>query len=102
MNINSDIDEETIEQTIDTFISSKNGILITTSSITNYILPNIDNVAVINIDNLFSIPDYKTEEKILTILLKLKNLATKNLYIKTSHNNNNIFNTIKTNNFQKF
>lgn len=101
-NINSDIDEETIEQTIDTFVSSKNGILITTSSITNYILPNIDNVAVINIDNLFSIPDYKTEEKILTILLKLKNLATKNLYIKTSYNNNNIFNTIKTNNFQKF
>jgi len=83
-------------------MSNQNGILIGTSALIKPQIQNIENVAILNIDNLFSIPEYQTEEKILNLLYKLKTIATKNLYIKTSYKNNQLFDIIKNNKFDQF
>jgi len=62
---NTDIE---IENNINNFIKNPNGILIGTSIVLRPQINKIDNVAILNIDNLFSIPDFKTEEKILNLL----------------------------------
>jgi len=77
-------------------------VLIGTSVILKSKVQNIENVAIVNIDNLFSIPDFHTEEKILNTLLKAKNIATKKFYIKTSYNQNTLFAMVKNNDFDKF
>jgi primosomal protein N' (replication factor Y) len=66
--IQSDDTEEHIDQTINQFMNSENGILIGTSAIFKPQISNIQNIAIINIDNLFSIPDFRTEEKVLTLI----------------------------------
>ncbi|MFA5230535.1 MAG: hypothetical protein WC422_04085 [Candidatus Paceibacterota bacterium] len=101
-NTNIENDNETIDKTINEFLNSQNGVLIGTSSILKPQLQNIENVAVVNIDNLFSIPDFHIEEKILNTLLKIKNIANQKFYIKTSYNNNSLFSIIKNNTFDQF
>jgi primosomal protein N' len=61
-----------------------------------------NNTVALYLDNLFFLPDFKTEEKILTILLKLKNLSHKNFYIKTTIKDHPLFEIIKTNDFESF
>jgi len=94
--------EEEIETTLNQFITNQNSILIGTSVILKPQISNIENVAILNIDNLFCIPEYNIEEKILNLLWKLKTISSKNLYIKTSFKNNQIFNIIKNNLFDEF
>jgi primosomal protein N' len=57
-----------LETIINNFNNSQNGILIGTSSILRPQIQNVENTAILNIDNLFGIPDFKTEEKILTLI----------------------------------
>ncbi len=101
-NTNTETANEEIDKLIDKFLTSQNGVLIGTSVILKSKVQNIENVAIVNIDNLFSIPDFHTEEKILNTLLKAKNIATKKFYIKTSYNQNTLFAMVKNNDFDKF
>ena len=101
-NIQSEEKEEIIQKTISNFLNNKNGILVGTSIILRPQIKNIENIAILNIDNLFYIPNYNTEEKALNLLWKLKSIATKNIYIKTTLKNNNIFSIIKNNSFNDF
>ena len=45
----------------------------------------IDNVVCGAIDSLFSIPDFRINEKILSLLLRLRGLTSKNFLIQTKH-----------------
>ncbi len=101
-NVNSENTENAISQTIDDFLNSQNGVLIGTTSILKPPLKNIENIAIVNIDNLFSIPDYRLEEKVLKTLISIKNLATKNFYIKTGFAHNTLFDIVKNNDLNQF
>ncbi|MDD3156516.1 MAG: hypothetical protein PHP14_03950, partial [Candidatus Pacebacteria bacterium] len=67
-NIQSEEKEEIIQKTISNFLNNKNGILVGTSIILRPQIKNIENIAILNIDNLFYIPNYNTEEKALNLL----------------------------------
>ena len=54
------------------FLSSPSSILLGTEVAVHHIHGKIDNVAVISIDSLFSIPDFRIHEKILNLLLTLR------------------------------
>jgi primosomal protein N' (replication factor Y) (superfamily II helicase) len=101
-NIQSEEKEEIIQENITNFLNNKNGILIGTSIVLRPQIKNIENIAILNIDNLFYIPNYNTEEKILNTILKLKSIATKNIYIKTTLKNNKIFDIIKNDSYHDF
>ncbi len=101
-NIQSEEKEEIIQENISNFLNNNNGILIGTSIILRPQIKNIENIAILNIDNLFYIPNYNTEEKILNTILKLKSIATKNIYIKTTLKNNKIFDIIRNDSYHDF
>lgn len=100
--IDSSKNQQEITKTIEKFNLKENGILIGTSNILKPQLNPVDHVCAIYIDNLFYLPDYKMEEKILTILLKLKKLSNKNFYIKTGIEKHEIFEIIENEYFKDF
>ncbi len=100
--INSDIENQILIDSINNFNNSKNGVMIGTSVIFRPQITNTDNAAILNIDNLFSIPDYRIEEKILVLIWKLKSITNNALYIKTSYKNNPLFKLFANNDFDDF
>ncbi len=102
LSIDSSIDQSCALEKINKFNNLHNAILIGTSSMLKPQLLGSNNTVALYLDNLFFLPDFKTEEKILTILLKLKNLSHKNFYIKTTIKDHPLFEIIKTNDFESF
>ena len=64
------------------FEEAPSGILLGTEMALPY-LRKIENTAVASIDSLFSVPDFRINEKILYILLTMRALATKQFIIQT-------------------
>lgn len=64
------------------FEEHQSGVLLGTEMALLY-LSEVDNVAVASIDALFSVPDFRINEKILYILLALKEIALKKFVIQT-------------------
>lgn len=62
--------------------SSPNGILIATPMVVPY-LSAVDHIAVISIDSLFAIPDFRINEHMFTLVLALREKAEKSLLIQT-------------------
>ena len=87
---------------INDFNLAEKGIILGTSYLFKPQLAKVKNVAAINLDNLFYLPDFKTEEKILSLLIKLKSLSTKNFFIKTTVKDHPLFEIIKNHDFESF
>lgn len=67
----------------DKFYSSPEGILVGTEMALLYLTEKIENTAVVSIDSFFSIPDFRINERILNILLKLRSITDKHFIIQT-------------------
>ncbi len=65
------------------FFSSPGAILVATESLFSYVRKPVDNVAVVSLDAIFTLPEFRTNEKAFQILLKLRALARKNFLIQT-------------------
>ena len=86
------------KETMDKFMSTPRAILIGTDMLIPYTKERVDNVAVISIDSLFAIPDFKINEKIFRTLLELRSMAEKNFIIQSRFPDNSVFkNTIQGN-----
>jgi len=77
--------------TIKKFYETPGGILIGTEMMFSYLDQKIPNVAVASIDSMFSMPDFRIREKILSILIRLRGLAQKNFCVQTRNINENVF-----------
>lgn len=62
---------------------SGGGILVGTEMIFSYINRPVDRVVAISVDGLFTLPEFKINEKVFHLLLKLKSLAQKSFIIQT-------------------
>ena len=67
----------------DKFYNSPEGILIGTEMALLYLTEKIENTAVVSIDSFFSIPDFRINERILNILLKIRSITDKHFIIQT-------------------
>jgi primosomal protein N' (replication factor Y) len=67
----------------DKFYDSPQGILIGTEMALLYLAEKIENTAVVSIDSFFSIPDFRINERILNILLKIRSVTDKHFIIQT-------------------
>ncbi len=65
------------------FYDSPGGILIGTEMALLYLVGKIENSAVVSIDSFFSIPDFRINERILNILLKIRSITDKKFIIQT-------------------
>ncbi len=76
---------------IQKFKDSPSGVLIGTEMALLYLNEEIENVGVVTVDSMFSIPDFQIKERILNILLRAKSKALDNFYIQTRNSDNPVF-----------
>jgi len=73
------------------FYASPGGILLGTEMALLYLTEKIASTAVVSIDSFFSIPDFRINEKVLNILLKIRSMTSRKLLIQTRDINQKIF-----------
>jgi len=78
------------------------GILVGTEMIFSYINRPVDRVAAISVDGLFTLPEFKMNEKVFHLLLKLKSLAKKSFIIQTRFPEMPIFDNVLRGNISEF
>lgn len=84
-------DEKTIHKAIDDFRSHPGSILLGTEMMLQYIHDKTDSSAIISLDSLFSLPDFRIQEKILSILIRMRTLTTKNFVVQTRKADEKVF-----------
>ncbi len=77
--------EKKVIDTIAQFYSSPGSILLGTEMALSYLHEKIENSAIISIDSLFSIPDFRISEKIFYLLLKIRYM-TRNIFLMQTRN----------------
>ncbi|MBI2096073.1 MAG: primosomal protein N' [Candidatus Taylorbacteria bacterium] len=69
---------------------SPGGVLLGTEMTLSYLSP-VGSAAAVSLDSLFALPDFRTNEKILNILFRLKQMAQKNFLIQTRQPEQKVF-----------
>src|SRR3989338_82895 len=78
------------------------GILVGTEMIFSHINRPVDRVVAISVDGLFTLPEFKINEKVFHLLLKLKLLAKKSFIIQTRFPEMPIFDNVLRGNISEF
>jgi primosomal protein N' (replication factor Y) len=65
------------------FYNSPQGILVGTEMALLYLTEKVENSAVVSMDSFFSIPDFRINERILNILLKIRAITYKKFIVQT-------------------
>ena len=73
------------------FYNSPGSVLFGTEMALLYLEKPIDNSGVAAIDSLFSIPDFRINERIMNILLKIRSITRKNFLVQTRSRDQRIF-----------
>jgi primosomal protein N' (replication factor Y) len=71
------------EKIVDEFYASPGSILLGTEMALLYLHNKIENTAIASIDSLFSLPDFRINERVLAILLKIRAISKENFVIQT-------------------
>lgn len=79
------------QEIADKFYNSPQGILVGTEMALLYLTEKIENTAVVSIDSFFSIPDFRINERVLNILLKIRSITDKNFIIQTRDMSQKVF-----------
>ena len=68
---------------IKNFLGTPGSILLGTEMTLYYLKERIENVAIVALDSLFALPDYRINERVFGLLIRLRTLATKRFIIQT-------------------
>ncbi len=79
------------EEVAEKFYNSPQGILVGTEMALLYLTEKIQNTAVVSIDSFFSIPDFRINERILNILLKIRSITDRHFIIQTRDMSQKVF-----------
>ncbi len=91
-----------IQEAVDKFYLAPRGILIGTELALPRLKTRVDNIAVAGIDPFFALPDYRINEKLFTLLARLRSLADKKFLIQTRNPNEKIFEYLWNGNLLEF
>lgn len=78
-------------QVAEKFYDSPQGILIGTEMALLYLNEKIENSAVVSMDSFFSIPDFRINERVLNILLKIRSVTDRSFLIQTRDISQKVF-----------
>ncbi len=76
---------------IQKFKSHPGNILIGTEMLLQYLHDKVDNSAIVSLDSLFTLPDFRIQEKILYMLIRIRALTTKNYLVQTRKAEEKVF-----------
>jgi primosomal protein N' (replication factor Y) len=82
---------KTIKSTIEKFKSKPGSILVGTEMMLQYLHDKVENSAIISLDSLFALPDFRIQEKILQILIHIRALTTQNFIVQTRKSDEKVF-----------
>jgi primosomal protein N' (replication factor Y) len=80
-----------IKKTIEKFQSQPGSILIGTEMMLNYIHEKVENAAIISLDSLFALPDFRIQEKILHMIIEMRALTSKSFVVQTRKSDEKVF-----------
>ncbi len=84
------------------FFAKPGSVLIGTSLALSYITEPVEHIAVATLDSLFSLPDFRINEKIFHVLIELRHLATDNLIIQTRHIDKSLWKYVENDSLREF
>ena len=87
---------------INEFLKTSGALLIGTEMVLNYLNQEVESVAIISIDTLFSIPDFKINENIFNFLTRLRLKTLKRFLIQTRKPEEKIFGQILSGDLLEF
>ncbi|MCE9628821.1 MAG: primosomal protein N' [Candidatus Vogelbacteria bacterium] len=90
------------KEEIKKFLATKGSVLIGTEMILHYLKEPLEYSALLSIDSLFAIPDFRINEKILNLVIETHKLATKHFIIQTRLIDHQLFNQALTGNLSDF
>ena len=101
--LDSDISERPLEQEkiIREFIAAENAVLVGSQMLLNKNL-RANLVAIISIETILNLPDFKNSERVFRIINQLRNMSDKDFIIQTYNPDNFTIKTALENNFTKF
>ncbi len=79
------------KNTVAKFRSKPGSILIGTEMMLQYLHDKIENSAVISLDSLLALPDFRIQEKILYNLIRIRALTTQNFLVQTRKTDEKVF-----------
>ena len=91
--IDSDIakEEKDMRSIVQKFRAKPGSILIGTEMMLQYLHEKVENSAIISLDSLFALPDFRIQEKILYMLIRIRTLTTKRFIVQTRKSNEKVF-----------
>ncbi len=84
-------DEKAIHKALEKFRAKPGSILLGTEMMLQYIHDKVENSAVISLDSLFSLPDFRIQEKILSMLITLRANTARDFIVQTRKADEKVF-----------
>jgi primosomal protein N' len=84
-------DEKAIHKMLEKFTAKPGSILLGTEMMLPYVHEKVENSAVISLDSLFSLPDFRIQEKILNMLITLRAHTTRDFVVQTRKADEKVF-----------
>jgi primosomal protein N' (replication factor Y) len=83
--------DKKIHEALEKFRSKPGSILLGTEVAMQHYNEKVDHVAVVSMDSLFSLPDFRIQEKIMTTLVRLRAQATRSILVQTRKAEQKVF-----------
>lgn len=83
--------ENGIPEIVQSFYSKPGSILIGTEMMLQYLHEKVENSAVISLDSLFALPDFRIQEKILYMLIRIRSLTSQSIIAQTRKPDEKVF-----------
>lgn len=80
-----------IHETMQKFRAKPGGVLLGTELALLHIKEKVDHVAVASLDTLFALPDFRIQEKIMYMLIRLRSLARRSILVQTRKPEEKVF-----------
>lgn len=77
--------------TVEKFMAKPGSLLIGTEMMLSYLHEKVENSAIVSLDSLFALPDFRIQEKILHMLIRMRSLTTKSLMVQTRKPDEKVF-----------
>jgi len=84
------------------FLENPSGVLIGTEMALLYLKEEVENVIIVSVGSMFSIPDFQIKERVLNILLRSRAKSLNNFYIQTRNIENPLFAEAQNGNLAEF
>lgn len=83
--------EKSAKSIVTKFKAKPGSILIGTEMMFQYMHDKVENSAIISLDSLFALPDFRIQEKILYLLIQMRSLTTKEFIVQTRKSDEKVF-----------